>query len=304
MRSRILVVVAVCFLVGCASSGGEKASQGDSALMGIDAGPKSAVWQDWTPRTTRGLVPEGFKAKVHAFDYWQIGDDQVVERAWSGMAAVLDYLRREGLGERQKRTATVLLQALDGRADDGRPRMDATFVVSADAEQSTEGVVVRLFRQLPDQVTPGIALYLERREGQGLGFGRAILWAEPAFEQAQPFTLRLEKTEQVDWVAHKFDGLRYPLSDVARGSLEGVAELSRDIFTRHFWKPFVGPAFVEAKSRAAEFEPIAEGPKPALGMDLKERTIEQVYRNTVFPPRMDAIQLPKPHAEEGAGAGE
>ena len=296
------VVLLLGAAAGCASSG----SQGNGAgLMGLDSQPSEAIWTDWTPvaRGEQGLLPEAFIDEVVAFDYWQIDAGEYEEDAWSGAASILDYLRREssnggGLNAKQRATATLLLQALDGAKEDaGARRMDVTFVVSLDPEKAEEGLIVRFYAPLSDKgATPGLAIYLGRVEGQSGGFERALVWARPGFEQAEAFTIALNKApasaEGARWSAHQFDGIVAPRgsseSDAPEGeSLEEVAGLAEAIFKRQFWTPLTGNDYVEATELADTERALPEDIKPAIGLTLRERQIEEIYRDTVFIPRGD-----------------
>src|SRR5690554_1549460 len=292
----------IAVAAGCASSG----SQGDNAdLMGLDSQPSEAIWTDWTPvaRGEQGLLPEAFIDEVVAFDYWQIDAGEYEEDAWSGAASILDYLRREssnggGLNAKQRATATLLLQTLDGAKEDaGARRMDVTFVVSLDPEKAEEGLIARFYAPLSDKgATPGLAIYLGRVEGQSGGFERALVWARPEFEQAEAFTIALNKApasaEGARWSAHQFDGIVAPrgasLADAPEGeSLEEVAGLAEAIFKRQFWTPLTGNNYVEATELADTERALPEDIKPAIGLTLRERQIEEIYRDTVFIPRGD-----------------
>ncbi len=262
--------------------------------MGLDDQPAHAVWRDWTAQPDTRLVPKSFVDQVVAFDYWQIGDEDFIEDAWAGASAVLDYARREGLSDEQEHTDTLLLEALDSRQGPGDKHMDVTYVVSLDQKKPVEGLVVRFFEELPDKhVAPGLSIYLGRAEGASGGFDRAVMWAVPRFKQAQAFTIALHKTDK-GWVAHKFDGAAYPAEAgpeeaSKNGSLKGVADLATSIFTNKLWTPLTGANYVEAKPKAAEGKERAlpKDVPAALGLEVRERQIEETYQDTVFPPRVE-----------------
>jgi hypothetical protein len=282
--SLIPVILLTLLLTACASA---PTPTGSSNLMGLDDSQVEAAWAQWTPAPHSG-VPQGFVDEVVAFDYWQIDSAEVVDEAWSGMSALLDYLRRDGLDDAQRDTVTALLQALDS----DRAIMDVTFVVSLDADRAAEGLVVRIYRRLEETsedepgATASVAVYLERPEQPSAGFERAVMWAAAGFEQPRPFTVSLERADG-DWSVRKFDDALYPTPADDATSIDGAAELASDIFERAFWTPFVGPAFVEAIPRAEDEAPTPAPIEPALGLELRERQLEEVYRDTVFPPRMD-----------------
>lgn len=308
----ILLWVAVA--AGCASSGGQGNAPG---LMGLDSLPAEAVWADWTPvaRGEQGLLPQEFIDEVVAFDYWQIDAAPTEEDGWSGAASILDYLRREssngdGLNAKQRATATLLLQALDGAepgsATDttattdnapGKRQMDVSFVVSLDPEKAEEGLIVRFYAPIAAKgATPGLAIYLGRTEGQSSDFERAIIWARPGFEQAEAFTIALNKDDtsagatspgEPAWSAQQFDGIVAPRAAAQSGSLEDVAGLAESIFKRQFWALLTGAGYVEATARAAQEHALPDDIKPALGLTLRERQIEEIYRDTVFVPQAE-----------------
>jgi hypothetical protein len=287
----LLLILSAC-ATACATSNG---TSGDSTLMGLDDRPAKAVWEDWTPepnnQSTDHLVPQVFIDQVVAFDYWQIGDDEFVNEGWTGVSAVLDYVRREGLSEAQDNTATLLLQALDSRQPPEKTLMDVTYVVSLDQdEQLSEGLVVRVYAPLEDKgVTPGAAIYLGRDVGSAGGFDRAVVWAVPGFAEAEAFTVDLEKTD-AGWSAHRVGGAVYPADEAALpdervSSLDSANELTREILTTRFWEPLTQVGYVEAKPMAEGETGLPPRLQPALGMELRERQLEEIYSDTVFPPR-------------------
>jgi hypothetical protein len=292
--TKLVSILLLALLPACATS---SASGGNSGLMGLDDEPATAVWEDWTAEPAQGLVPQAFVDDVVAFDYWQIGDDAFVSQGWTGVSALLDYVRREGLAEAQDNTVTLLLQALDSRQPPDKTMMDVTYVVSLDQNlQPTEGLVVRVYAPLTDRgVTPGAAIYLSRIAGSGAGFDQAILWAVPAFEQARAFTLTIEKTD-AGWSAHRVGAAVYPADEAAlqatkTRSLDGANELIREIFSTRFWDPLTRVGFVEAKEAATEEMALPTGIEPALGLEVRERQLEEIYADTVFPPRVEAPKM-------------
>jgi hypothetical protein len=288
----LILLLAALALPACATS---SATSGDSGLMGLDDEPAKAVWEDWMPAPADSLVPQEFADQMVAFDFWQIGDDEFVNEGWTGVSAVLDYVRREGLTEAQDNTATLLLQALDSRQPPEKTLMDVTFVVSLDQDdQPSEGLVVRVYAPLSDKgVTPGAAIYLGRDADSGAGFDRAFVWAVPAFEEAQAFTVSLDKTD-TGWSGQKFAGAVYPaeraaLADDKVSSLGSANDLIREILTTRFWEPLTGVGFVEAKPRAEEGQDgLTGGLAPSLGLEVRERQLEEIYSDTIFPPRIEA----------------
>lgn len=285
-----LLILTLFLLPACATSGGS--GNGDSGLMGLGDEPATAVWEDWDAKPADGIAPKAFADTVVAFDYWQVDDEDFIEESWAGVSGVLDFVRREGLPEAQENTATLLLQALDRRQSDEPTRMDVTYVVSLDQENPSEGLVVRLYAPISDKgVTPGVAIYLSRDSGSPAeGFERATIWAAPNFAQAEGFTVALEETD-AGWVAAKDDGVVYPVGESKSESLTGAAGLAREILTKRFWQPLTGAGFVEAKQSATEEREIPSGIERALGLEVRERQLEEVYRDTVFPPRAEIPPL-------------
>lgn len=285
-----LLILTVLLLPACATSGGD--TNGNSGLMGLGDEPVRAAWEDWTPKPAAGIAPQAFVDTVVAFDYWQVDDENFIEESWAGVSGVLDFVRREGLPEAQENTATLLLQALDSRQSDQQTRMDVTYVVSLDQENPSEGMVVRLYAPLAEpNVAPGVAIYLSRDSGSPAeGFERAVIWAAPDFEEAQGFTVGLEEVD-TSWVAAKGNGVVFPVGESRSDSLTGAAGLAREILTKRFWEPLTGAGFVEAKQSALEARELPSSISPALGLEVRERQLEEVYKDTVFPPRAEIPPL-------------
>lgn len=285
MNMKIVIYAALCLLLtACGGPAATGDRSGDSELMGLDEEPGAPVWRGWGAEG-REAAPEGFGDEVAAFDYWQVDDERLFEEAWSGASSLLDYLRRDELPEAQREAATVLLQALDS----DRARMDVTFVVEDDEGANTEGLVVRLYRALEEEgAVPTFAVYAERSEEAREGFDRLYLWANPGFAEAEAFTVAVD--DEGGWRARRADGLVYPAPAEAEPVLDEAADLAVEIADERFWKPFSGPGFVEARSRVDTDDEVdlPDPLQPALGLDERDRDIEEVYEETSFPPRMDS----------------
>lgn len=298
-RGALGAAALVLLLGGCASSGSGAGASG--GLMGLDDGPQEPVWAGWqVDPAASELLPSAFVDEVVAFDYWQIEDTAFRERAWTGAASLLDYLRRDAgeggaLKERQARTATLLLQAFEGRqGDNSEPsgQMDVTYVVSLDPAQEMEGVVVRFYAHIDSKdVTPALGIFLGRIADAGESFERAFLWTRPGFEEAEAFTMQLERAadEQAGWGARLERGQTWGAQDseAPAPELGEVAELTATIFEQDFWGPLTGPDYVEAAPRADQEIELPGDIEPAIGLPVRERQIEEIYRDTVFVPRVD-----------------
>ncbi|QDG52706.1 hypothetical protein FIV42_18765 [Persicimonas caeni] len=290
MKHLTKLILLLLILPACATSSGS--GSGDSGLMGLGDEPAKAVWEDWTAKPAAGIAPEAFVDQMVAFDYWQVDDENFIEESWAGVSGVLDFVRREGLPEAQENTATLLLQALDSRQGDQQTSMDVTYVVSLDQQNPSEGLVVRLYSPIADKkATPGVAIYMGRDSGSPAeGYDRAVIWAAPDFEEAEGFTVALDRTD-AGWVAAKDNGVVYPVGESKSDSLTGAAGLAREILTKRFWEPLTGVGFVEAKQSATEESELPADIERALGLEVRERQIEEVYKDTVFPPRAEIPPL-------------
>lgn len=300
------VALGALLLAGCAGTSGAPAASG--GLMRLEDAPAQAVWTDWTPAAhAPGLLPAAFVDQVVAFDYWQIDDAQFREQAWAGAASVLDYLRQEDAGKgvldpAQRPTATALLQAFDAAGAQGG-QMDVTFVVSLHPEYAMEGLILRFYAHLPHQkVTPGLAIFLGRQEGDAAGFEGAVMWAQSGFEEAAPFTVALERDHTTGddggWTAARYDGLVVPgdndtpaaadaQTTPPQDALESAADLAGAIFQQNFWDPLVGAHYVEASIQADAPLALPPGVEPALGLTVRERQLEEILRDTLFVPRVE-----------------
>jgi hypothetical protein len=95
-------------------------------------------------------------------------------------------------------------------------------------------------------------------------------------------TMQLSRGD-AGWRATGSEGI---VSD-ARRDLDGEPAAVVAVALTTFWAPFIGPAYVESPFERREKPSETAGPQPvALGLEVDDRQIEQVFTDSVFAPRL------------------
>lgn len=294
MRTIPTILTLFVFAASCASQSPattpDAPRTSDGALMTMEGEGAGPVWAEWEPVESGqqgGGVPRGLAGRFRAFDYWEVEEAGQVDAVWDGVFPVLDSVRAGMQSERHRRTARVLLEALE-RAGEAEPvRMDVTFVVSNRKERRVEGVACRLWRRLENGATPVVTVLLLREPAGRSGPGRIVVWATPGFREAGRWTAVFDLGSD-GWRRSILDGL--VLEGASGRSAEESVGVAARVLTETIWKPYSGTAYTasagDGGERAGE-----EAPDAALGLEVGERGIEQVYSGTEFPPRVDADTL-------------
>ena len=247
--------------------------------MGADEAPLTDVWRDWQPAIGPS-TPVEFAAQASAFDYWQITDEAYLEEAWTAMFAMLTEFRAQSRGSYDE-TFRTLMTVLEG--DEGSRRFDVTFVVSRPgAEPMWEGLVARVYRELPDGGAPGVSVLLRRPEGAGDEPAAMTLWLFSGFSEAPSLTVALDRAG-ANWSARVAPGITLRTPE----ALADDETLVATVLQETFWRRLVGRNYMESDiSRRDAIEP-TPGPQPvAAGLELGDRDIEQVFSDSVFAPRL------------------
>lgn len=281
MRIGQLMIVLV-LLTGTACRTGKPAptpSDDDRELMGLADRPLTAMWESWTP-SDQMSTPPALTTTAAAFDYWQISDEAVIDEAWIAISAVVSNVRNDTapLYDDTFRTLMTVLEE-----NEGPRRLDVTFVVSQrDAARPWEGILVRVYREMPDGASPGVSLLLRRRAGGPDAPRDARVWFFSGFEEAPSVSLSLARRDD-QWLAHISEGVVLEASQ--RVNLD--ASVVAAVLTQTFWTPYTGNAYLEFNA-ARQTEHLATPATHPLsaGIPLGDRDIEQVFSDSVFAPRL------------------
>lgn len=294
------VVVAVAWgLAGCATSSSQTESPvsspttSDGELLTLAEQDRGPVWRDWEPEGGGSATPASFGGAVRAFDYWEVEDPAVIEEVWSALFPVLDGLRARSGSESQRQSVQLLLEAIEpGRAEKST-RMDLTFLVSSRESDQFEGLACRLYRRLSDaEATPIVTVLLLRDPDRASSPGEIWVWGSPGFEEPDSITALFSR-DRSEWRQALVSGISFPEAG-DRPALKGgeSGEVTARLLTDSIWNRFAGDAYLNSPQSGAT----SERPRPdrvprALGLPVEDRTVEQVYSDTEFPPRADLEEL-------------
>ena len=296
------VLLAVGFVLvagGCATGGAPGEASGsrtgrtsDGALLTLHDQDHGPVWGEWEPAEGRPVRPAELGGRVQAFDYWQVDDAEVVEEVWAALFPVLDAVRGDVDRRGRRNGFDLILEALEPAGGERGTRMDLTFLVSRSEEAKFEGFACRLYRRLDAGATPAVTVLFLRRPDAATTPGRIVVWTAPRFREAESVTAIFERVES-QWSRRLMEGLRFPDFDADEGASGGESgRLAARVLTRAIWKRFAGRAYLESsQSGRRSEEPNPEGVAEALGLEVVDRRIAQVYSNTEFPPRADLDEL-------------
>ena len=277
--------------VGCAGSERVVRTQGrtaDGALLKLEQERDKPIWKDWKPDPGHRAAPSDLDDSVRAFDYWQVDDAEVVEEIWTAIFPVIDTVRAQASVSERRKSLDLMLEVIEPGQTEGQTRMDLTFLVSSSESSPYEGVACRFYRRLEAGVTPAITVVLLRRPDEASTPGRIVVWAAPRFDEPEPLTALFDRTSD-RWHQSLSSGLHLPSDDQAQKGVEHeTGRLAARLLTDAIWNRFAGRAYLESPQSGLESDRAhPEDIEDALGLDVTDRDISQVYSHTEFPPRAD-----------------
>ena len=251
----------------------------------------------WQQRASAELDAEEIElpAGSFAFDHATLHVDRRVEPLWFTIHTLLGWCAARAAGERAQLGYLALMAELEPAVEAAHPaQMELTYVViPGAAEAAREGLVIRMWRQLEEARRPTLTLLLwSRSEGALEG---VALWTHPDVEGASssvafspeaiatlPGTRSLKELDEALKTPSQREALKAPLLSLLATSI---------------WAPLSGAGYVES--------PILDGPgdevsarhaglQPALGLERRERLIEEVPSESAFLPRLDLDALLPP----------
>lgn len=273
---------------GCGAHGpttdGSKA-EGD--LLQLHGEGNAPSWEGMTPASQTARTPERLPSELSAFDYWQITDRSLVADVWGAVFPVLETIRTDTSETARRRSLDLLLEAIEPRKTSEPTRLDVTFVVGREGESRYEGVACRLFRTVDNGGTPTVTLLLLRRADTASTPARILVWASPDFREVPTWTADFRRRDD-EWNHAVVDGLRSPsapeLTEPPTTNDEST-RLAARVLTRRLWDRFTGTQYAGSTRSSSFARP--DGIDEALGLELADRRIDQVYSDTAFPPRAE-----------------
>lgn len=302
MRNAVVLALVGSLILpfaGCATSSAPSGSAegspttSDGALLTLAGDSSGPSWQNWDPRTRERSTPERIGGVVRAFDYWEIDDGAVIDDIWSGLFPVLDGLRARSQSESQRKSAQLLLEAIEPDRGDRATRMDLTFLVSSSKANRFEGFACRLYRRLSGvDVTPAVTILFLRDPGQRASPDEIWVWGAPGFAEPDPITAFYRRDES-GWKRAMVTGLSFPETG-ERPELSGgrAGKLVARVLTESIWNRFAGKAYLKSPNSGAKSDFANPNALPrALGLEVQDRSVRQVYSGTEFPPRANLDEL-------------
>lgn len=244
--------------------------------MGLDDAPLTEVWADWTP-ADHPPTP-ALAGQADAFDHWEIRDEAFVEATWASIFGVLDTMRRTAPADQEEAFRT-LLTVLEPGWSSTPLLVDVTFVVTpAQTERQWEGTLLRIARTLPNGLQPTVSVLSTRRPGDPPTPRRITVWLSPGANEAPAFSRHLIRRQDASWGMFHTDGLT-----LEGGALVDVPDsaLIAQILVEASWRRFALDQYVSS----AHTDTPAGGAPPG-GLVTADRSIDQVFSDTAFAPRI------------------
>lgn len=286
---RTFTVILLVAFAGCTTSEGTRRADEapQRSLMGLDDEPLTDIWKDWTPAT--GPSTPTFAIRPTAFDYWQITDAEYIDVAWASLFSLLSEARTQAPG-RYDETFRTLMTVLEEEMAEGERRLDFTFLVSSPtAPTQWEGLAVRFWREFPSGATPSVSLLMRRPERGAETPDEISVWFFSGFEEADSMTMKL--SHDGGWRATAADGIVWETTR----DLDGEPDTVATVAVHTFWTGFTDKAYVENPfERREEAKPTPESQPMALGLEIGDRQIEQVFTGSVFAPRLTTFPAKSP----------
>ncbi len=276
MKTSDLLILAVSCLIGCAASG---PARDTSSLEGVEDVDR-AYWSSWTPvPDAPSTAPTGTAV---TFDHWRLDADATAD-LWSSIFPVLDAARLSG-GPEVGPSIELALRVLEpDDAPGGVVTSDVAFVVSArDAAVPWEGVLVRLWRELPGGGSPGVCVLLTRHADGPLDVPSvATIWVSPGYAELAPATLSARET------FGSSPGLAAPIDPVDPRDPPATHPLAGailDALTPAVWSALTQERYIDPTLGVLDPAPAtAERFAPP---EMSSRDIEQVFSMTAFLPKI------------------
>ena len=264
------------------SSSADPPPAGLPEMMSLGDEPRQPPWTGWTPTRPPAdrVAPPAFYEDALVFDVHHLAPGgERLESVWTAASLALDTLQRvDTLPPTTQASLASLFQTLEGEG----LRADVLFVAGP-SPKPWEGLLFRFSRDLPSGARPALGLLVLRREGQPPQPSHLFLWARPGFEQAPDVTVALRRDE-ASWRLSTSQNLsltaeELPSQDVALDALAEVLE-------NRLWRPFIGEAYLTMEFRTEGSAPVLAA---AESLEVRDRPVELVLRETVFPPRFEGL---------------
>lgn len=279
-RISLLGLLATC-LWGCRtpatpSPSEQPAQQEDQPAWRRQAGPQQDAEIPFAPTT-------------FAFDHFVVQEDISLEHIWLVLHPVLGWLTNQARGEEAELGYIALMNELEPLASgyDSRTRMEVSFLLETGADGvAHEAMGIRLWRQI-DERAPTLSVVLWQ-DPETMTLSSMQLWAHPDVSGAASSAI-ITHTDAlilpgIVSVKALEDGLARATGDTAH-----VASLLPLLQTM-LWTQFSGAAYLETPlrpERALSPAGLHAGLKPALGLTVRDREIDEVLPDTSFLPYLD-----------------
>lgn len=226
------------------------------------ADPVEVEWSTWTPAV--GVpIPDEVLSGWTAFDSAFVPASPDAELAWASVHSVLGLL-----GDGKPKFSMVMSEL------EGATGPDLTFVVD---KSGREGLLARWRTRTAKGIEPQLSVLLTRETGESEP-SEITIWLDTGAKEGGQSTLRWRR--DASW---KFGQTEQLQADVDVADTSDAAQTGAVIIAGLWW-PFAEEKYVDKAGRWANSETRVE-PSNA-GLELKDRSIDQVLSDTHFPPRL------------------
>jgi hypothetical protein len=245
---------------------------------------------EWRKRAAPQLDAEiAFAPTTFAFDHFVVSQDASVEQIWLVLHPVLGWLANHERGEDIELGYVALMNELEPMAAgyDSRTHMEVSFLLAQEpGGEAREALGVRLWRKVEGR-TPTLSIVLWQ-DASRRALSSMQVWTHPDIDRGASSALI------TDTDAIIMRGIVSPdeLEQALRSSPNDTTHQASLLPLIHgmVWPQFSDAAYLETPLRPVENSPaqgLHQGLKPALGLRIREREIDEVIPDTSFLPYID-----------------
>jgi hypothetical protein len=278
----LLALATAAALVAPPGCGAGPARHDASGLQGLED-VERAYWAAWTPAPEAPAL--GDLGAHLVFDHWTL-DGEGTELVWSALFPILDSARLAGPAEAAPALELALHVLEPDDAPGGRVASDVSFVVSGrGAAPEWEGVLVRIWRELPSGASPGVGVLLTRHaRGELESPSVATVWVSPGFSEVAPATVTLRGDVTVSAGLGGASPVDDPLEPLYPAEPEPLAASLFEALTPAMWDTLTRERYVDPALGLLESPP---EPSPRFAAPkVASRDIDQVFSQTAFLPKI------------------
>lgn len=230
-----------------------------------------------------------FAPTTFAFDHFVVSQDASVEQIWLVLHPVLGWLANHERGEDTELGYVALMNELEPMATgyDSQTRMEVSFLMTQEpGGAASEALGIRLWRTVEER-TPTLSIVLWQNASRR-ALSSMQVWTHPDVNKGASSALITDTDAIIVRGIVSPEELEQALNSAPDDTSHQASLLP--LIHGMVWPQFSDAAYLETPLRPTEDNPAQElhdGLKPALGLSIREREIDEVIPDTSFLPYID-----------------